>query len=313
MQFRIVTWALLSLSVFAVTSHAQRSVLLEPGKVLAVVNGEKITGAQLNVILSQMGERSKSMSAEGLKLVQQQALDILIDDALLQQYLNRYAPAPESAEINKQMVDLKEGLKKSGKTYEEFLKDTRQSEAQIRKSISRVLQWSAYSKKYITDARLLQYYQKYKDFFDKVVVRASHIVLQAPPGSTPADHTEIRKKLSAIREQIISNKVSFVNAVKAHSMCPSVKNGGDIGSFPRKFVVDDEFARVAFSLKVGEISNVVKTDFGYHLIKVTERKPGTPSDFNKIKDDVREIYLEDHRIDVLKRLRHSAKLEVHLQ
>ena len=91
-----------------------------------------------------------------------------------------------------------------------------------------------------------------------------------------------------------------------------LRDGGDVGSFPRKFVVDENFARAAFALKPGEISGVVQTDFGLHLIKVTERKAGQPSDFSKIKEDVKEIYLDDMRLNILAQLRKEAKIEVHL-
>src|SRR5262249_56914362 len=109
-----------------------------------------------------------------------------------------------------------------------------------------------------------------------------------------------------LRAQILGDKTDFAAAAKAYSQCPSASDGGDVGTFPRKFVVDENFARAAFALKPGEVSGVVQTDFGLHLIKVTERKPAQPSDFNKIKDDVREIYLDDLRLKLLARLLHPA-------
>jgi parvulin-like peptidyl-prolyl isomerase len=88
--------------------------------------------------------------------------------------------------------------------------------------------------------------------------------------------------------------------------------GGDVGFFPRKFVVDEAFARAAFSMKTGEVSDVVQTGYGLHLIKVTERKAGEASDFAKTKDDVRQVCEEDMRQTILARMRADAKIKITL-
>jgi parvulin-like peptidyl-prolyl isomerase len=76
--------------------------------------------------------------------------------------------------------------------------------------------------------------------------------------------------------------------------------------------VEEPFAKAAFALKVGDISDVVQTDFGYHLIKVTDRKAGTASDFNKIKEEVREMLVEELRVQILAEQRQTAKVEINL-
>jgi peptidyl-prolyl cis-trans isomerase C len=76
--------------------------------------------------------------------------------------------------------------------------------------------------------------------------------------------------------------------------------------------VDENFARAAFSTPVNGISDVVQTGFGLHLIKVTERKPGEPSDFSKIKEDVRFFCVDEMRMSLLNDLRKSGQIEVTL-
>src|SRR5262249_58132443 len=139
------------------------------------------------------------------------------------------------------------------------------------------------------------YYNDFKDFFDGVTVKASHIVLRVPPTAPAPDVQAARQKLTDLRTQITGGKLDFGEAAKKNSQCPSAPGGGDIGYFPRKWVVDEPFAKAAFALKVGDISDVVQTDYGLHLVKVTDRKPGQPSDYEKIKDKGREIYVEKMR------------------
>ena len=92
----------------------------------------------------------------------------------------------------------------------------------------------------------------------------------------------------------------------------SAPQGGDLLFFPRKYVVDEQFSRVAYSMKPGEISDVVESATGLHLIKVTERKQGTSTEYAKVKGEVREFYMEDLKQNLLNQLRKEAKIDIHL-
>jgi peptidyl-prolyl cis-trans isomerase C len=127
-------------------------------------------------------------------------------------------------------------------------------------------------------------------------VRARHILIPGGDGGTlkeikkQAELNEIKRQIEAevmdaiaklpktanaetrekVRIKALDN--AFVAAAKKYSTCPSKMSGGDIGFFPRKDVVVEPFARAAFALEPFQISEPVKTEFGYHLILVTERK-----------------------------------------
>ena len=264
-------------------------------KPAAVVNGEAIPMTELEAVLKQAGPSPVSVPEEQRKAAQRQALAILIDDALMHQFLAQSTPKVGPEEVDKKLGELDAGLKKENRSLAEFCRDKGLTEAQIRSNIGYTLRWRTYARQYVTDAMVEKYYNDFKDFFDGVTVKASHIVLRLPPTAPAADLQAARDKLAAWRAEITAGKLEFAEAAKKNSQCPSAPGGGDIGYFPRKWVVDEAFAKAAFALKVGDVSDVVQSEYGLHLIKVTDRKAGQPSDFAKIKEDVREICTEDVR------------------
>jgi len=267
---------------------------------------------EVKLVLKKAGPKATAPTEAQRREMQQEALTMLIDDQLMRDFLRKKGPTVDLQDVNKQMAELVEGLKKEKKSLEEYLKEQNQTEAQLRTDITGWLQWNAFVKQQVTDADLKKYYDESKDFFDRFVVRASHIVVRVTPEAPQAERDAVKAKLQALRKDIVEGKVDFAKAAKEQSQCTSAPNGGDIGFFPRKLAVEEPFAQAAFALKVGEISDVVQTDFGYHLIKATDRKAGTPSDFNKIKDEVRELLVEELRVRILAEQRQTAKVDVNL-
>ncbi len=281
-------------------------------KPAAVVNGEAIPMAELEAVLKQAGPSAVPVPDEQRRAAQRQALAALVDEALMRQFLAQSAPPVGDADVDKKLAEMDAELKKQGKSLAEFCRDVGQPEAKVRAGIGNAMRWQAYARTQIGDAAVEKYYKDYKDFFDRVEVKASHIVLRVPPTAPAAEQQAARDKLQALRAEIVAGKLDFAEAAKKHSQCPSAPGGGDIGFFPRMWVVEEPFARAAFALKVGEVSDVVQTGYGLHLIKVTDRKAGEPSDFAKIKDVVRDICTEDARQALLAKVRKDAKVEVFL-
>ena len=114
------------------------------------------------------------------------------------------------------------------------------------------------------------------------MVRASHIVKHHKPG---VDGEEVKNQMQQILEKI-RDGADFGKVAGEHSSCP--ENGGDLGYFPRGSMVA-EFEDVVFAMEVGAVSDVFKTEFGYHIAKVTDKKPAMACPL----EDVREVIVRE--------------------
>jgi peptidyl-prolyl cis-trans isomerase C len=260
--------------------------------IAATVNGEKILVAEVKKILDQRPV-AVALTEDQKKQLRQAAVEVLVEDALMRQYLGKNTATVSQADFNKEVQELQAALKKQAKTLEMFLKESGQTQEQLSKDIVARLQWKALLGRFLPDEKAKVYFDANRLFFDKVFVRASHILIKLPANPSKEQRDKAMQTMLVWRQEIMTGKAKFEEVAKKISECPSKEKGGDIGQFPYKFVVVPEFAKTAFAMKEGEISDVVQTSFGLHLIKVTERTKGEPSDFNALKDTVREVWAQD--------------------
>jgi parvulin-like peptidyl-prolyl isomerase len=299
-------WTLVSLVVLvgAAPAPAQHS------KPAAVVNGEPIPISEIDDALSARTPQLLPVGQTERRRMRMQVLDALIAERLLRQFLVKNGPPIDAAEVDKQMAALADAQKSSGKTLAEFCKETHQSEAQVRLCIHNMLQYSAFARQHASDEQLKKYFQENRDYFQQVTVRVSHIVIRLPAEVTESERQEARKKLLELRAQILTGKISFAEAAKQVSQCPSATKGGDIGFITRKWMVDEAVAQAAFALKKAEISDIVQSEVGLHLLVVTDRTEPKPMEFAACVADVRDCYIEEMRGRLMTDLRKSAKIEI---
>jgi parvulin-like peptidyl-prolyl isomerase len=243
--------------------------------------------------------------------MQYEVVCMLADGVLWEQYLQKNGPRIEPAEVNARMAELEQVVKKANKTMQDYYKETGQTETTVRAGITSVLQWDAIARGKISDADVKRYYDENKDFFDEVLVHASHIVLKVAADAPDAEKQQAREKLLAIRAHVVAGQLDFAEAAKRYSQDATAPEGGDLGLFPRKMVMPESIAKAAFALPVNGVSDVVVSEYGLHLIKVTERKGGErPSDFEKVKDYARDLCTQEMQLALLDQLRKAAKIEM---
>jgi parvulin-like peptidyl-prolyl isomerase len=278
-------------------------------KTVVTVNEEPITQSEVDAVIKMSQPPSTTPLTEAQKKeLQATAINLLIEDMLMRQYLRKNVAPANLQEVDKELQELSNALAKDKKSLGDFLRETGQSEAQLRADLSARQQWKNFITPRLTDQAVKQYYDTNKVFFDKVLVRASHILLKVAPDASQNDRQLVYNRVVSIRQEVASGKIKFEDAAKKYSECPSKENGGDFGLFPLKFALPPALATAAFAMKIGDISEVVASDFGYHILKVTDRTNGQPSNFEAIKNEVKEIYSQEVYQYIITEQRKVAKI-----
>jgi peptidyl-prolyl cis-trans isomerase C len=147
-----------------------------------------------------------------------------------------------------------------------------------------------------TDADIKAEYEKNKQNYKMdEEVKASHILIKVDTGMTPAQKQEARAKASDILKQVTEGK-DFAELAKQHSASPEgAQNGGDLGWFSKERMVAP-FSEAAFAGEEGKvIPNLVETQFGYHIIKVTGKRPAGFKPIEDVRKQIEEQLLGDLR------------------
>jgi peptidyl-prolyl cis-trans isomerase C len=281
-------------------------------KPAAIVNGEAIPMSMLEAALKHDGPMPVALPESVRKQQMQVALSALINEALMRQFLKQNAPPVDSKDVDARMSDLVVGLQQQHKTLADFCRDSKQTPEQIKERVASVLQWNAYARSRINDQEVEKFYHENKDFFDKKQVHAAEIMLRVASQSDKADREHKKQQLTELRAKILKNEIAFGQAAKQYSQGPTKDQGegGDLEWFPHlkdMGLLPPSVLEAAFTVPPGQISEVLDSEYGVHLIKVIEKKEGEPSDFNKIKEDVRQMRIEKMQLEILKELRQTVE------
>ena len=163
-----------------------------------------------------------------------------------------------------------------------------------------------------TEADIENYFAEHKAEFAKGDrVLAQHILI-TPDGDTPLAQQEARDKINAILERVRDGK-SFSDEAAAHSMCPSGQDGGSLGWFGRGMMVP-EFDNAVFAMNVGDISDVIETQFGYHIIQKTDHETGGDVSFDDVREQIRDLIRHARRgaamTSYVEELKAKAQIEI---
>ncbi len=181
--------------------------------------------------------------------------------------------------------------------------------------VSKFIQEFVAKKIAVTPAEAAQYYgQHTEEFRHEELARSSHIFIQVAAGATSEQDRIARQRAEALLARLRKGE-DFAKLAKENSMDGSASQGGDIGYSP-KGQLTPEYEAVAFSLPVGGLSDVVKTPFGYHIIKVIDKKKAGVSPLEEVRDDLVK-FLGDQKTDgelekVVNDLRTQAKIDVYI-
>jgi parvulin-like peptidyl-prolyl isomerase len=297
--------------VVAVVSAVPHSRAKDPPPA-ALVNGEPIALAEVDAILNARPAMLAKATEKDRREMQLEALNMLVDDLLMQQFLRKNAPAVAASVVNKQITDLQAACQAQGQPWAEFLRANGQTEAQLRNSFVSMVQWKAYLDKHLTDAAVQKHFEAHRELFDQSTVRAAHILVRNKPSMTAQDRETAKAQIGTLRQEILAGKLDFAEAARKYSQDPTGPGGGDLGYFPRRGAVEENVAQAAFALKSGQVSGVVPGQTGWHLVMVMDRKAGPPVDFKSVEPKVREHAAQELLFGILTEQRRVGQVTISL-
>ena len=223
-------------------------------KILARVGTLTVTENDVNGLILNLGQRGQAYnSPEGRKAV----LNQIINNKLL-------------------LLDARRNLYEAEPAFKEELQRIKEN------LLSSYAAQKIFSTVTVSDSEAEKYYNENKEqFTEGEKVNASHILV---------DSEELARE---IYSKIESGEISFEDAAKEYSSCPSKESGGSLGEFGRGQMVG-EFDKAVFEMTPGEITKEpVKTQFGYHLIKLVSKRDAQPAPFSEIKEEIKGALISE--------------------
>jgi peptidyl-prolyl cis-trans isomerase C len=284
-------------------------------QVVARVNGSPITDHDVESLAARMLRAQGSNPPAGAaETIPREALQALIEMELLTQEAKaEKIEAPES-DVDQQVKDVKAHFA-SPDAYEKALVENHATEADMRRELARsILMQKLLDKrapvKVPADAVERYYKDNQEQFQHPAEVRASHILFRAPKDS---DGSTAKKKAEDTLARLQKGEDFAKLATELSEDPGSAENGGDLGFFAREAMVKP-FADAAFALTVGQLSDVVQTDFGFHIIKVTETRPAGVAPLPEVHERLEQFLQEQERDKqehaYVEELKKKAKIEI---
>jgi peptidyl-prolyl cis-trans isomerase C len=286
-------------------------------EVLARVNGQAVTKVDFDRLIKNMEAGRGAIPTERRDEVLRGALDQLITYSVLKQEAATRKFAVADADVDAQVAS----MQKQFPTQAEFDKalsarntsvEQLKADARVDMAINKMMEAEVAGAVAATDADAKDFYDKNPDkFAQPESVRASHILILTKDADE-AGKKAARTKIDGVLKRVKAGE-DFAALAKENSQDGSASQGGDLGFFGRGRMVP-EFDQAVFALKPGEISEVVSTPFGFHIIKLTEKKEGSTVPFDQVKPQVVE-YLSNQkkqqRVDsFIDEAKKRAKIEV---
>ena len=296
-------------------------------RIVAVVNQDIITLSEVEkwidplLVLENIRAEDRLVKKEQIRDLRRKVLEQIIEDKLIEQEAKRSGVRVTAKEIesaleevrqrnNATQEDIEKALEKEGMKLDGLKK-------QIEKRIQRmkILQWAVKTEAKGGEKELIDFYQKNINRYRSIeVYRPRHILFIVPKGATPEQVQEAKKKCQKVLEKINKGE-DFGEMALLYSEDMTAKDRGDLGYF-KKGELLTSFEREALRLKVGEVSGIVRTDFGFHIIKLTDRKGGGSVPVEEVKEKVWQDYQENEAEKAFKQfisnLREKSIIDIRL-
>jgi len=288
---------------------------------VATVNGVAITEAEVQKetdrFTRQAATAGQQIGPEQLTELRKEVLDSLISREVVYQESERRGLKATDSEIDQKLAELKKGFPSEAE-YQAVLQRMNVTEQELRTQVSRqlamkkLIDQAVIPDVAVPDAEVKKYYDEHPDDFKMPEqVRASHILKKVDAKASDVDKAKAQKELTDLQARLKKGE-DFSELAKKSSDCPSAPRGGDLGFFPRGQMVP-AFENSAFALKSGDVSDIIETQFGYHLIKVTDKKaPGTLT-FDESKERIAQYLKQEKATDKVSKFIEELKSKAEIK
>ena len=251
--------------------------------VLVQVNGKPITSDQLERMFA-----TRRVPANARERLTEPFLEQMVDARLMKEFLqSKKVKAPER-QLQQQIDQIKRAAAQEGEA-DEVLTRLGYTPDALREEFWLPLAWQAYVEQQYPADRLKEYFLAHKQEFDGTKLRASQIFIKVRTDQPSEELKFAEEQMQTLRMRILNKEISFEEAARQFSQSPSGNEGGDLGEFMYTGRMPESFSKVAFGLKVGELSQPFRTRGGVHLCVVMDRIQG-------------DLNLEDVRKEMLARI-----------
>lgn len=262
--------------------------------VVATVNGAEISKADLIKIHSMLETQAKMSNRE---VSPEEILDIalreLINMQVLKQESEKLKIVPSPEDVQRELNNIKANFPDE-ETFKKTIAEKNLTVEEIEKSVTQQLAVQEIIKKEveekiaIADSEIQKFYNDNPDYFKTAEsVQASHILVKVEEKAEESAIAEAKKKIEDILARVKKGE-DFAEAAKKSSEGPSAPKGGDLGFFTRGKMVKP-FEEAAFSLKKGEVSDIIRTPFGFHIIKVFDKKEAGTTPLEEVKEKIKSF------------------------
>ena len=301
--------------------------------VVAEINGTKVAKDEvIALFMTQFpdGKLPPFFTAELVSQVAPRLVKAVVADKLINKEIEKSgfkATADQTrsfleAEIKKapkQQLDMMvQQLSMQGKTLDQHIRDMAANPA-VQKQIAKMMfaQKTFLKGIKVTEQDAEKYYKAHPEMFKTPAdapnsIRASHILIMVDEKATDAQKKAALDKINSIKKQLDKNPQLFEALAKTESKCPSGAQGGSLGAFGKGQMVP-EFEKAAFALKPGQISGVVKTQFGYHIIRRDAAQGSSVVPFAQIKENLITFLTEQKMVEAEKKYMDSLEKKAKVQ
>jgi parvulin-like peptidyl-prolyl isomerase len=294
-----------------------------PAGPLAKVNGTEISRTEFEQKYVKMTKaftaRKKDIPENLAKRYKESILKQLIEKELLRQEITKQSVQIDGPELDKEFDDYKK-MFRTDENFDRYLKSSEVTIDQIKDNIRHNIGVNKLLEKggalTVTDAESKSYYEENKKRYEvQEQIHAAHILVKVDAKADKKAEADALKKANDFYKDATKKGADFATLAQKSSDGPTAGRGGDLNWFPRGRMVK-EFDDIAFKMKAGEISKPVKTQFGYHVIKLIDRKDGRDRPFDEVKESIEKLLKNKKQRTakqaLLKDLRTNAKLETFL-